>query len=109
MPNYDYKCADCGPFTHRRSMTMSGEPCECPECGQSSPRAFLSMPFVASMEASTRIARATNEKSAHEPVTSKSLGHGAGCSCCNGKPTKAIYRADGAKTFPSSRPWMISH
>jgi hypothetical protein len=62
------------------------------------------------MDGATRNAHATNERSAHAPKSSKSLGHGSGCSCCSGKkPSKAIYRADGGKTFPSARPWMISH
>ncbi|MDR7030580.1 hypothetical protein J2X08_004081 [Rhizobium rosettiformans] len=63
------------------------------------------------MDKATRTAIGTNEKAAHEPKTSKSLGHRAGCSCCSGAPkkSKTVYRADGAKAFPSARPWMISH
>lgn len=110
MPNYDYNCADCGSFTQSRPMAMSGEPCACPDCGLESPRAFFSTPFFALMDQSTRTALSTNERSANEPKTSKSIAHGAGCSCCSGtKKSKAVYRADGAKTFPSARPWMISH
>jgi putative FmdB family regulatory protein len=111
MPNYDYNCPDCGGFTENRPMAMSGDPCDCPQCGTPSPRAFFSTPFFALMDKATRTAIGTNEKAAHEPKTSKSLGHGAGCSCCSGAPkkSKTVYRADGAKVFPSARPWMISH
>jgi putative FmdB family regulatory protein len=111
MPNYDYNCPECGGFTENRPMSQSGEPCACPECGTASPRAFFTTPFFALMETATRTAIATNERAAHVPKTSKALGHGAGCSCCNGKPkkSKTLLRADGAKAFPSARPWMISH
>jgi hypothetical protein len=36
--------------------------------------------------------------------------HGAGCSCCTGKSMRKTKRGkNGAKSFPGSRPWMISH
>ena len=111
MPNYDYNCPDCGSFTETRPMALSGEPCDCPACGTASPRAFFTTPFFAMMDGATRTALATNERSSHAPKTSKSLGHGPGCGCCGGgkKASKTVYRADGAKTFPSARPWMIGH
>ena len=111
MAYYDYQCEDCGPFTAIRPMAQSGDPCDCPDCGKASPRAFLRAPNFALMDTSTRTAHATNEKARHEPkLASKLGGHGPGCSCCSGKgKSKAVYRADGAKTFPSARPWQISH
>lgn len=109
MPNYDYNCPDCGGFTENRPMSVSAEPCACPSCGTMAPRAFFSTPFFALMDGATRTAISTNERASHAPKTSKSLGHGPRCACCGTKPSKAVYRADGAKTFPSSRPWMISH
>jgi putative FmdB family regulatory protein len=110
MPNYDYSCPDCGPFTQNRPMARSVEPCACPQCGIPAPRAFFSVPFFSSMDGAARNAHATNERSAHAPKTLKSSGHSPGCSCCGGKNhSKAVYRADGGKTFPSARPWMISH
>ncbi|MFY8101533.1 MAG: FmdB family zinc ribbon protein, partial [Allorhizobium sp.] len=45
MPNYDYNCPDCGGFTENRPMAISGDPCDCPQCGTPSPRAFFSTPF----------------------------------------------------------------
>ena len=110
MPYYDYNCADCGPFTETRPMAASAEPCDCPSCGTAAPRAFFTTPFFSGMDAGTRVAIATNERARHEPKRSKSLGHGPGCGCCSAKkPSKSVYRADGSKTFPSARPWMISH
>jgi hypothetical protein len=37
--------------------------------------------------------------------------HGAGCGCCAPKKTgRTVKRGkNGAKSFPSSRPWMLSH
>lgn len=110
MPYYDYQCEDCGPFTAIRPMAFSGEPCACPECGGESPRAFLQAPNFSLMDTAKRTAHATNEKARNEPKVASKLGHGAGCSCCSGKAkSKAVYRADGSKTFPSARPWQISH
>lgn len=110
MPYYDYNCPDCGPFTEMRPMAVSGEPHACPACGTASPRAFFSTPFFSGLNAATRTAIATNERAQNEPKRSKSIGHGPGCACCSaGKPSKAVFRADGAKSFPSARPWMISH
>jgi putative FmdB family regulatory protein len=38
-------------------------------------------------------------------------GHGPGCSCCSGgaRRSRTAKAADGKKSFPSARPWMISH
>ena len=37
--------------------------------------------------------------------------HGAGCGCCSGKSSmrRTQRGKKGAKSFPGSRPWMISH
>ena len=36
--------------------------------------------------------------------------HGAGCACCSGKSMRYDQEGqDGTKSFPTSRPWMISH
>jgi hypothetical protein len=38
------------------------------------------------------------------------LKHPAGCGCCSTSKKATTVRApDGAKSFPSKRPWMISH
>lgn len=104
MPVYDYACETCGPFTVLRPMAQFKDPHDCPDCGGSSPRAFLTAPNLAAMDAGRRKAHATNERSAHAPR--RSSGHGAGCGCCGGAKTKTPAAAKG---FPSARPWMISH
>lgn len=112
MPVYEYECRDCGSFQAVRPMSEYSEPCACPACGSSAPRALLTAPGLTSMDSSLRLAHATNERSAHEPHLSSKQGraHGPGCSCCSGgKKSSAVYRPDGSKTFPSKRPWMISH
>ena len=54
-----------------------------------------------------------NERAKHEPRSSRDyqrLKHPAGCGCCSGTRPKATVTApNGAKAFPSKRPWMISH
>ncbi len=110
MAIYDYECTDCGVFTAMRPMAMSDKPCECPQCGTDSRRVFLRMPALANMDSGRRSAHATNEKSRHEPGLA-SKRHGSNCSCC--KPNKSAATtataANGAKSFPGKRPWMISH
>ncbi|MEO1363845.1 MAG: zinc ribbon domain-containing protein, partial [Pseudomonadota bacterium] len=42
----------------------------------------------------------------------KRSSHGPNCSCCSGgstRPSKTLHHADGSKSFPTKRPWMISH
>jgi putative FmdB family regulatory protein len=112
MPTYEYMCADCGPFTEMRPMAESDLGHECPHCGDEAPRAYLTAPYFSGMSNELRVAHATNERSRHAPVSSKSKGHGSGCSCCSGKSglsRKTLRRKDGSKSFPTSRPWMISH
>jgi putative FmdB family regulatory protein len=115
MPVYDYECGDCGVFTEMRAMSFSDTPCDCPSCGASSPRAFLSTPAVLGMDGARRKAHAANEESRHRPKTrdeyaaAKANRHPVGCGCCSGAKKSGVFRADGAKTFPSKRPWMISH
>jgi putative FmdB family regulatory protein len=112
MPVYDYLCAQCGPFTDMRPMAECERPKDCPRCGAEAPRAFLTAPYFASMPAERRLAHATNERSAHAPATLSEMkkNHGAGCSCCTGKSMRKTKRGkNGAKSFPGSRPWMISH
>lgn len=109
MPFYDYECRACGPFTEMRPMAEAAEPQPCPVCGGLAARAILRVPNFATMDGAARIAHATNERSAHAPK--RSGGHGPGCSCCGGKakPSRTLRRPDGAKSFPASRPWQISH
>lgn len=108
MPLYDYECSGCGPFTVLRPMAECEAPHDCPGCGGAAPRAYLAAPRLGLMDSGRRRAHAVNERSAHAPRQSGS--HGPGCACCSGaKSGRTRKGPDGAKSFPSSRPWMISH
>lgn len=104
MPVYDYACQTCGPFTVLRPMAQFRDPHDCPDCGGPCERAFLTAPRLSGMDAATKTAHATNERSRHAPRRS----HGAGCGCCAPKAKAAAAPAT-AKSFPAARPWMISH
>jgi putative FmdB family regulatory protein len=116
MPVYDYLCGRCGAFTAMRPMAECDRPNACPNCGRAAERAFLTAPYFSAMTAERRQAHATNERSAHAPLTLSRMkaAHGAGCSCCAGKPMrngKGVGNGSrsGVKGFPGARPWMISH
>lgn len=112
MPIYEYACDACGTFTASKPMASYRDPQPCPDCGVESPRVLLTAPAFAGMPAATRAAHATNERSSHAPTSSKDqpARHGAACGCCGGGgKSNAVKAADGSKTFPSKRPWMISH
>lgn len=115
MPVYEYRCEDCGVFTSLRPMSVYDQPCECPDCDRPAPRVLLTAPrSMSAMPRETRLAHATNEKNMHAPSTiaEYKARHPSGCSCCSGRslPKRAITRGkNGSKSFPTSRPWMISH
>ena len=113
MPVYDYLCSRCGPFTEMRPMADCDLPHECPGCRLPAPRAFLTAPYLAAMSGERRLAHATNERSASAPQTvgEYKASHGPGCGCCStSKPSRLIKQTrTGAKSFPTARPWMISH
>ncbi len=113
MPTYDYACPACGGFDALRSFAQRDEPAACPDCAAPSPRVFAAMPRLACLSSETRRAMETNERARHEPKISGSyqrMRHPAGCGCCStGKRGATVTAANGAKAFPSKRPWMISH
>jgi putative FmdB family regulatory protein len=112
MPVYDYMCEDCGPFTDMRPMAECELPRPCPGCGREARRVLLTAPRLAAMAPERRLAFATNERSAHAPGRLSDLGgkHGAGCRCCTRPSMRNVARGKrGAKSFPSDRPWMLSH
>ncbi|MDM0045881.1 zinc ribbon domain-containing protein [Variovorax dokdonensis] len=115
MPTYDYECRDCGGFDAIRALRDRNEPAPCPHCAAASPRVFASAPRLGLLEESTRRAMDVNERASHEPKTSRDyqrFKHPAGCGCCSNssRTRKATVTApNGAKAFPSKRPWMISH
>jgi putative FmdB family regulatory protein len=113
MPTYDYACPACGGFDALRSFAQRDEPAACPDCATPSPRVFTAMPRLACVSSETRRAMEVNERARHEPKSSGSyqrMRHPAGCGCCSpGKRSATVTAASGAKSFPSKRPWMISH
>ena len=43
-------------------------------------------------------------------LSSSRGSHGPGCGCCSGRSSRLVKRGKGGtKSFPTSRPWMISH
>ncbi|HEV7913589.1 MAG TPA: zinc ribbon domain-containing protein [Albitalea sp.] len=113
MPTYDYACAGCGGFDAFRSLHERNDPARCPACGASAPRVFASAPRLAVLSGDARRAHETNERAAHAPQGSSGyarLRHPAGCGCCAAtKRSGAAQAPDGARSFPTRRPWMISH
>ena len=110
MPIYEYRCADHGLFEAMRPMAAYTDSCDCPECGIAADRVLVTAPHLATADRGRIQAHAVNERSADSPK--KLSSHGAGCACCSGgaRPGRAtLRRSDGAKSFPGSRPWMISH
>ncbi len=122
MPTYDYACPDCGNFDALRSVALRNEPCACPDCGTAAARVFAHAPHLACVSPEQRRAHDTNERAQHAPRSSSRDGdagsygrlrHPSGCGCCSGggasKRGGTVTAPNGAKTFPSKRPWMISH
>ncbi|MEC8630074.1 MAG: zinc ribbon domain-containing protein [Pseudomonadota bacterium] len=110
MPVYEYLCDSCGPFEALAPMSKFADPCDCPDCAATAPRIMITAPHVSGVSSSTRHAHETNERAADSPK--KLSSHGPGCGCCSGghkKKSKTLYRPDGSKSFPTKRPWMISH
>ena len=110
MPVYEYLCGDCGVFEEMLPMALCADPCACPGCGASAPRVMITVPRLAAVSSTMRRAHETNERAADSPKRSRT--HGAGCGCCSGgakRGGKTLIRPDGAKSFPTKRPWLISH
>ena len=112
MPVYEYLCDDCGPFTAMRPMAECELSSQCPDCSGSAPRVILTAPHCSTLSSDRRTAHALNERSAHAPKALSQIKgkHAPGCACCNGRASRFVARGKGgAKSFPGSRPWMISH
>ena len=110
MPLYEYECPRHGAFEQMRPLAESSMKQKCPTCGVAAARAILSAVHLSAMAPTLRAAHATNERSAHEPKSSKAHRHGPGCGCSSGGRKAGTARgSDGSKMFPTRRPWMISH
>lgn len=72
MPNYEYECETCGPFTENRPMAEFDQPQPCPDCGDMAPR-LLTCPALSGGAVET---------------TGGGMGapaaHAGGCACCAG-------------------------
>jgi hypothetical protein len=93
-------------------MSECDAPRNCSLCSFEAPRVILTARHFAWMPANRRKAHVVNERSAHAPKTldQYKAAHGPGCGCCSGKSSRLVSRTrSGAKGFPASRPWMISH
>jgi putative FmdB family regulatory protein len=111
MPVYEYLCTRCGPFTQMRPMAECESPSECPDCAAEAPRVMLTALHCSTLSAQSRISHTMNERSANAPRTLSSIkeSHGAGCGCCSSRSRLVRKGNEGSKSFPASRPWMISH
>ena len=110
MPEYDYLCDACGAVSEIASDGGLRRAAALPGLRRAAPRALLTVPAFATMDAGRRTAHATNERSAHAPALSSRTGrHPAGCGCCTSGRTGLAGAPGAVKGFPSKRPWMISH
>ncbi|HEY0573400.1 MAG TPA: zinc ribbon domain-containing protein [Pseudonocardia sp.] len=76
MPTYGFRCARCGPFDVRRSMTELSELERCPTCAGPASRVF-GAPALRAVAPAMRRALDAQERSAHQPavVTSTPPSH----------------------------------
>lgn len=119
MPTYDYACAACGQFEAVRRMAERDAACACPSCGADARRLAVGAPGLAHLPADTRKAMDINERARHEPRSSSEgsdgrygrMRHPSGCGCCSSgrRNSTTVTAPNGAKAFPTKRPWMISH
>ena len=104
MPNYDYRCPTCGPFTAMRSMAQYRDPCACPACDVEASRTLLSAPAIGSMDPTRRSALAANERAASSQRPTTAV-HPAGCGCCvPRRPMPSALSSVGGRVFSASGP-----
>jgi putative FmdB family regulatory protein len=98
MPVYEYVCRECGTFTALRPMAEFREPCACPTCGCSAPRASLSASRLVGMGSAPRSLVASNEPGAK-------VAHPAGCGCCVRRwSLPSAVSSKGGRIFSSNGP-----
>ena len=110
MPVYEYWCDTHGLFENIRPMSVCNEPSACPICGESAPRVLFTAPSLGASDRASIRAHDVNARSSDNPR--RSSQHGPGCGCCSGgqkKQSGTLHHANGAKSFPKKRPWMITH
>ena len=113
MPVYEYLCDECGPFTDMRPMAECDAPQDCPRCESESPRVILTAPnfFVHALGQAQgprhqRAQRATRRR----PSTNTRRRMDRAAAAARPNPRGIVKQTrSGAKSFPTARPWMISH
>lgn len=104
MPNYDYNCPACGPFTAMRPMAEFRGPCACPACGAAAPRTILGAPAIVGIDPNRRSAHASEERGESSQHFTKAA-HPAGCGCCvRASPLPSALFSKGGRVFWSSGP-----
>ncbi|WP_420467544.1 FmdB family zinc ribbon protein [Panacagrimonas sp.] len=111
MPLYHFQCgeASCSEsFTEMRGISVRDDPTRCPQCGGAARRQLVP-PQLALVSTAMRNAHDTNERSSHQPSSTRRGGHAPGCGCCSGAGATPSGPPGRPKGFPGKRPWMISH
>lgn len=105
MPIYEYECGDCGNFTEMRRIVDCNTVQMCPTCGFQA-RRVIGTVMLSIMSSKQRSVHVTNERSVHAPTSCHQNGH---CDERKVGHSKTSANSEFIKTFPSKRPWMISH
>lgn len=103
MPNYDYDCRECGPFTAMRPIAEYRDACACPDCGVGASRTLLGAPGVADMDPARRGVLAAKEREASSRGPAKPA-HPAGCGCCVRRSPIPGALASKGRVFSSNGP-----
>lgn len=110
MPIYEYRCEACGPFTALRRLSEFEQPAHCDGCGALSPR-IPSLPRLARMGHTVRVAHERNERSVHEPARVRRSSCGCSgahhCRSTQDKPQGGTPLQ--GQTRKTARPWMLGH
>ncbi|MEP3845153.1 MAG: zinc ribbon domain-containing protein [Paracoccaceae bacterium] len=103
MPTYEYTCPTCGVFENTAPISQFDAPSSCPTCQTLAPRNLLSVPSLSVVSALSRKAHNINERASDSPKRAKEHG------LTPTGPKIHSKAPNGAKSMPSSRPWMLSH
>ncbi len=104
MPNYDYRCPACGPFTAMRPMAEFRDPCACPACGAVATRTLLGAPAIAGTNLTRRSGLASSGHGESSQSVKKAT-HPAGCGCCARRsPIPSTISSNDDRIFSSSGP-----
>lgn len=77
MPNYDYLCADHGPFTAFKPIARYQEPEPCPDCAVEAPRVIMTAPSVRGAS------KSSDAGGGSSPAWLGGMKkHAGGCACC---------------------------